>query len=145
MDMLEILKEQYRDYDEKAVQVKKEAKGAAGLWGMGEDPRRHHCHDVFYESVGQWVRDFLNTAPNSQYVMIAAKFILGAAAERREEESFWYTFAAQGHVKPMIAWLNGAQCKELADWYDTLYTKLERLPVQRELYKMIRKAAKGSR
>lgn len=143
MDMLEILKERYRDYDEKAAQVKKETKGVGGIWGMGEDPRAHHCHDVFYEGVGQWVRDFLATGPTSDHVMSAAKFILGAADERREQESYWYTYAAQGHVKSMIPWLAAADCKALADWYDTRYTKLERLPVQRELYKLLRKSAKG--
>lgn len=142
MDMLMQLQEQYRAYDEKAAQVRKEAKGFAGMWGMGDDPRRHHCHDVFYEDVGAWVAEFLNTRPNSALVVAAARWILGAAAERREEESFWYTFAAQSHVVPMIPWMRPEECKALADWYDTLYTKIERLPAQRDLYKKLRKAAK---
>lgn len=143
MESMETLKKLYQDYDAEAVRVKKETKGPGGIWGMGEDPRAHPCHDAFYHAVGSWVTDFISGRPESPLVMDAAKFILGAAAERRERESFWYTFAAQGHVKPMIAWMSGQECKTLADWYDTQYSKLERLPMQREVYKMLRKSARG--
>jgi len=143
MDMLQQLKERYRKYEEQARKAVEDAPRFAGFWGMGDDPRRHHCHDMFYEDVQQWVLDFLNTQPDGEMVLEASKFILGYADECREMDTFWYAFAAQSHVIPMFAWMNKAQCKELADWYDTKYTKLERLPAQRDMYKKLRKAAKG--
>lgn len=143
MDMMEKLKQIYEQYYETAEKVRKQAPRFAGFWGMGDDPRRHHCHDVFYEEVGAWVSEYLNTHPYSWEVAAAAKYILEAADLNRDKEAFWYTFAAQSHVAQMILWMNPSECRELADWYDTKYTKIERLPAQKDLYKKLRKAAKS--
>lgn len=141
MDMLEKLREMYLAYDEKAAQVKKGAK--VSIWGMGEDPRNHPCHEEFYNSMELWVREFLESQPDGDAVAEAAKLIIEAAAHRREKDSFWFTYAAQAHVIPMIGWMNPQMCRELVSYYDSLYTRLERLPVQRDLYKKLVKAGKG--
>ena len=142
MDFRNQLQEFYHRYDEKAAKVKRETKGLGGIWGMGEDPRNHPCHVEFYEGVQQMVADYLATGPDSAGVAAAAKFILEAADLRRETQSYWFSFAAQGHVIPMIPYMNSSDCKDLMQWYDTVYTKLERMPVQRDLYKKLRKASK---
>ena len=143
MEMLELLKQHYEAYDEKAARVRRETKGFGGVWGMGEDPKNHPCHVEFYEAVGRMVVDFLETNPDSAQVAQAAKFILEAADLRRKEDSYWFAFAAQGHVIPMIAWMEPAACRELVQWYDTCYKKLERMPVQRDMYKKLKARARG--
>lgn len=143
MEMLQQLQAMFAAYDEKASQVKKNTKGIGGVWGMGEDPRNHPCHEEFYYQVEQWVKEFLAAQPDRAVVAAVAKFLIGAAAERRDQDSFWFSYAAQAHVMPMISWLEPAVCKELVTYYDSLYTKLERLPVQRNLYKKLVKAGKG--
>lgn len=141
--MLTRLQEIFTQYDKAAAAARRETKGLAGIWGMGDDPRNHHCHDQFYQEVDAWVMEFLYTQPDAAAVAEAVKLILGAADERRNRESYWYSFAAQSHVGPMIPWLRAADARAIADWYDTVYTKLERLPAQRNMYKALRKAAKG--
>lgn len=143
MDMLAQLQELYSAYDEMAAKVSRETKGMRGIWGMGEDPRNHPCHESFYYQVEGWVATFLETQPDSAEVMEAAKLILEAASLRREKESFWFVFAAQSHVVPMIPWMTAGECADLVKLYDTMYTKLERLPAQRNMYKKLTKAAKG--
>jgi len=143
MDMLEQLEGYYVAYDEMAAKVSRETKGMRGIWGMGEDPRNHPCHERFYYQIEGWVASFLETQPESTEVAKAAKFILEAASLRRDQDSFWFVFAAQSHVVPMISWMSPQECAELAAWYDTKYTKLERLPAQRNMYKKLTKAAKG--
>lgn len=142
MEITSKLQEHYEKYDAKALKVKKETKGFGGILGMGEDPRNHPCHVEFYEGVEQIVQEFLSAGPDSADVAAAARFILSAADARREAQSYWFCYAAQGHVIPMIPHMTAADCKSIADWYDNVYTKLERMPVQRELYKKLRKAAK---
>lgn len=141
--MLTRLREIFTRYDEAAKAVRRESRGLAGIWGMGEDPRSHHCHDQFYQEVDAWVTEFLYTQPDAAAAAEAVRIILAAADERRDRESYWYSFAAQSHVVPMIPWLTAADAGAIADWYDTVYTKLERLPAQRNMYKALRKAAKG--
>lgn len=142
MEILKQLREHYEKYDETAARVKAEAKSMAGIWGMGSDPKNHPAHLEFYNGVGGMVLEFLTTCPDSAATAEAAKFILAAADLRRDRESFWFTYAAQSHVTAMIPYMNAADCKALAQWYDTRYTKLERMPLQRDLYKKLRKAAK---
>lgn len=141
--MLAQLQAIYEGYDEMAAKVSRETKGMRGIWGMGEDPRNHPCHEEFYNQVEGWVMWFLETQPDSAAAMDAAKLILGAAAQRRDKESFWFTFAAQSHAVPLIPWMTSQDCAQLAQWYDTQYTKLERLPAQRNMYKKLVKASKG--
>lgn len=143
MQMLEQLREYYIAYDEQAAKVRREAKGLAGIWGMGKDPKDHPCHEEFYYRIGGWVTEFLETQPESSAVAEAARFILEAAAERKKEESFWFVFAAQTHVVPMIPWMCAEECGELVKLYDAQYTKMERLPAQRDLYRKLTKAAKA--
>lgn len=142
VEMLDTLQELYQKYDETAARIRAEAPKFSGLWGMGADPKNHPAHLEFYNGVAAWVEEFLASGPDPKAAADAARIMLGAANQRRKEESYWYTYAAQSHVIPLIPYMDAADCKELADWYDTLYTKLERMPIQRELYKKLRKAAK---
>lgn len=142
MDMLNILQQYYEAYDEKATQVRLQTKGFGGIWGMGEDPKNHPCHVEFYHGVAQLVTDFLTSEPESSVVYEAAQFILGAANQRRERDSYWFAYAAQAHVVPMIEWMSPEDCKSLSQWYDTQYKKLERMPVQRDMYKKLRARGK---
>ena len=135
--MLEQLRLRYRQYEQQAEKAMQDAPKFAGFLGMGEDPRRHRCHDMFSEDVQLWVQEFLSTQPDRESVLEAAKIILGAADDCREKSSFWYVFAAQVHVIPMFSWMSPVQCRELAAWYDTKYTKIERLPAQRDMYRKL--------
>ena len=143
MEILELLRQHYESYDAKAAQVRRETKGFGGIWGMGEDPRNHPCHVEFYDGVGQLVAAYLAGDPSGAEVAQAAKYILAVADARRNEDSYWFTFAAQGHVVPMIPRMDPRDCKELADWYDTRYKKLERMPIQRDMYKKLKARGKG--
>lgn len=142
MEMLDTLKEYYSNYDEEAKRIAAEAAGKPGFFGMSRDPKNDQAHVRFYESIGQLVDYFLAVGQEPGDIVEAARFLLGAAAERREMDSFWFTYAAQSHVSAMIPHMSAADCRELADWYDTRYTKLERMPAQRQVYKQLRRAAK---
>lgn len=142
MEMLTSLREIYQKYDETARRVREEAPKLAGLWGFGPDPKNHPAHMEFYSTVEAWVPQFLAAGPDNKSVAEAARIILEAADARRSEESYWFCYAAQSHVVPLIPYMTGEDCRELADWYDQHYTKLERLPIQKDMYKKLRKAAK---
>ena len=71
--MLEQLKERYRQYDEEATLVRKKASPADGLFGFGNDPKNHPCHELFYEDIGKWTKAFLETKPNAQDALAAAQ------------------------------------------------------------------------
>lgn len=139
--MLQKLFEIYDHYDQVLHKVLREASITDGLFGMGDDPRNNPCHMNFYESVEKWVAEFCQTQPDNGSVYEAAKQIIIAAEQKRGDPGFWFLFAAHGFVKSLIPSLTVQQCAELRAFYDENYPRLERMPVQKEVYKLLKKGA----
>ena len=139
--MLQQLRERYRRYDEEAAQVRKKAAPADGLFGFGNDPKNHPCHEQFYEDVGQWTKAFLETRPSPRDSLEAARFFVEAPKTCAGQESFWMMYAAMGWCRELVGLLDADGCAELRTLFDELYPKRDRMPVQQELYKALKKGA----
>ena len=59
--MINQLKEMYKDYCEKSLEVRRKAPLFAGILGLGSDPRRHPCHEEFYEAAIAWTDGFVKS------------------------------------------------------------------------------------
>lgn len=139
--MLLLLKERYRKYEEEANLVRKKSSPADGLFGFGNDPKNHPCHELFYDDVGKWTRAFLAQEPDPQQSLAAARFLITAPAECSSKESYWMMYAAQGWCRELVRRLDSEGCAALRDVFDELYPRRDRLPVQQELYKALKKGA----
>lgn len=139
--MIQKLKDIYQKYDEEIRAVKAKAKPTDGLFGMGDDPRNNPCHMRFYEGVGQWVKDFLKTGPDVKSALEAARVIIEAPAAHRDGPTYWFEFAAHGLCKDLVGVLDAAGCRELKEFYDHNYPKRDRMPVQDQVYKLLKKGA----
>ena len=139
--MLEQLKERYRQYDEEATLVRKKASPADGLFGFGNDPKNHPCHELFYEDIGKWTEAFLQTGPDARDALAAARFLIEAPKTCGSRESYWMMYAAQGWCRELVNRLDAYGCAELKALFDELYPKRDRMPVQQELYKALKKGA----
>ena len=137
--MLHQLEERYGRYVEESNKVRSEAKFGAGFLGFGNDPRKDPCHVAFYKDVEQWVKDFLAGAPCQEDVFQAAKLIVEAPAQHRDEDAYWFMYAAHGLCRDLIPLLNVDQRAELLEIYDREYPKRDRLAVQKEIYKLLSK------
>ena len=143
MAELESLRTIYETYDREALEARQEARPFDGMMGLGNDPRRHPCHKHFYAAVQNWVAEFLARDPAPEEVYEAARFILNAAHERRDNrDTYWYCFAAHGLAADLVPRMEAEQCRALAEDYDRLYPKKDRLPVQAALYKQLKKAGR---
>lgn len=141
MEMVQQLKDIYAKYIQNVVKLYKDAKPMDGLFGWGDDPRKDPCHMRFYEDAEQWVTGFRAAAPEQSAVFETVRFMLCVPAEHREEHCFWFLYAAQGLTRELIPQLTGRQCAELRDAYDEFYPKRERMPVQKDVYKLLKKGA----
>ena len=137
--MLQQLKERYLQYDEEATLVRKKASPADGLFGFGNDPKNHPCHELFYEDIGKWTKDFLETQPDARDSFDAARFLIAAPKEIAGRESYWMMYAAQGWCRELVGLMDAAGCAQLRTLFDELYPKRDRMPVQQELYKALKK------
>ena len=141
MKMVQQLKDRYAKYTEDVAKVYKDAKPMDGLFGWGDDPRKDPCHMRFYEDLEQWAKDFLTSGPDQGEVYEAVRFLLETPAEHRDSHCFWFMYAAQGLAREMIPMLSSAQCAALRESYDDRYPKRDRMPVQKEVYKLLKKGA----
>ena len=139
--MLQQLQERYRQYDEEAALVRKKAGPADGLFGFGNDPKNHPCHELFYEDVGRWTKAFLETRPSPQDCCEAARFLIEAPKTRASRETYWMMYAAQGWCRELVCRLDAEGCAQLRTLFDELYPKRDRMPVQQELYRALKKGA----
>ena len=140
---MEKLIQRYEKYIEEAIVIRKKAGPLAGIFGMGNGPQNDPAHVFFYEDVQKWVAKFLQTDPDDGAVFQAARFILCAPAEMGQEDSYWMMYAAQGLAKDMIPRLSAENCEQLRAFYDENYPKKDRMPVQKDIYKLLKKGAKG--
>ena len=141
MDWLEQLYHLYDAYEKKSEDVHKKAPRYAGILGLGNDPRNHECHEIFYEDVRQWVQDFLGSEPSREEVVLAVRWILESASGHRNSSVYGYLYAAQRHVMEMIPKLSREESLQLLEWYDAVYPAEDRFPVQQEVCRLLREKA----
>lgn len=139
--MLQQLKERYQQYDEEATAVRKNSSPADGLFGFGNDPKNHPCHERFYDDVGKWTKAFLTQKPDPQQNFEAARFLITAPTTCSSKESYWMMYAAQGWCRELVRLLDADGCASLRELYDEMYPKRDRMPVHQELYKALKKGA----
>ena len=139
---MEALQQLYTDYLAEVVEVRRNAPRFAGIFGLGEDPRKHPCHTIFYNNVEKWVEEFLAAKPSRDAALETAWFFLEAPKKHEETESYWFMYVCIGFIRKLIPYLTAADCKALAERFNALYPRRDRMPVQQETFKMLQKASK---
>lgn len=140
--MINELKTMYDEYQKKSLEVRQKAPIFAGMLGLGSDPRRHPCHEEFYDATIAWTQKFVQSAPSHEEAMEVASFVLEEPEKFREKDSFWFMWVAVGNIRSLIPLMSKEDCVALAARFDQLYKKRDRMPVQVETYKMLVKASK---
>ena len=140
--MINELKERYIAYDEKALAVRRKAPVFAGILGLGSDPRKHECHEEFFEDIGKRIEAYAATNPTSEDAKAVATFMLEMPKNYREHDSYWFMYVCVGMIRQLIPFFTKADCVEVADLMEALYPKKERMPVHMDTVKALRKAGK---
>ena len=142
MEQITALKALYEEYNYQATKIRREARPFDGFMGLGNDPRKNPCHDQFYRGVGAWVERFLAGSADPQLAAAAATVMVEAPYHYRNQEGFWYICACVGFVSQLVPLMAKEDCAALAQRFNDLYPKHERLPVQQNVFKQLRKAGK---
>ena len=143
MDMVARLQERFQQYYETAREVRRKAPVFAGLFGLGSDPKKDPFHEAFLKDVGELVAEFVGTEPQEYQVVSVIKWLVEIADQYKHDDIVWYLYAIQGHVKPLIPLLTEEMARRLADWYNSLYPRRIRLPLQDDIYRLMTKQGKG--
>ena len=137
------LKSIYETYIRRAGEVRRKASPMAGIFGMGDDPRNHPCHEEFYEAVKQWVEAFEASGPDAAAALEAVRWILETPqAHAGNRDIYWFMYAAHGLTMPLIPRLTPADCGALFRWYDASFPRRSRFPIQQQVWKLLKKGSK---
>ena len=133
------LTEIYEKYLQKAAQVRSKASPFAGIFGLGDDPRKHPCHEMFYETLQDWVKEFQESQPDGAENLKVVRYILEAPLSHEDNKDvYWFLYAAHGLTLELIPRLAAADCKALFQWYDKSFPKRNRFPVQQQVWKLLK-------
>ena len=138
------LREIYESYTQALARAWAAAPKTARLFGMGEDPRKHPCNNQFYENTGQWAEAFARSGPEPEAAEAAVDWILFAAARHRQEDPYWYFYAAQKHAGYLIPLLSPEAAAEIRLRFAEMYPRADWAPVQKEIYSLLTKQARVS-
>lgn len=135
------LKAIYDRYKEEYKAVRDKAPRFDGILGFASSTKKDACHHRFFQSVTQWVQEFLAEEPDQEAVGEAVEWILSASIEHKKKPEYWFMYAVHGLCKEMVPLLSADQCKQFQDLYDANFPKRDRMPAHVELYKLLREGA----
>lgn len=140
---MEQLKACYAAYVEAAKKVDKKKNFLDGIFGFGSSAKEHPCHQEFYDGVAAWCDDFVQTNPTPEQAEEAVRYILQIAEEHRNTLPYWYMYAAHGLARPLIRLVSPGFAAEMGKWYNSHYSRRDRMPVQQEVFDLLKKQAKA--
>ena len=136
---MEQLKACYEAYFAQAEKVWKERPVWDGMLGLGSSVKDHPCHREFYDAVQTWVENFVKESPTAETAGEAVTYILQTSEAHKGQFTYWALFAAHGLVQPMIPLLTPQCAAQTLQWYEKLLPRQERMPVHRDVIKLLKK------
>ena len=136
---MEQLKQCYANYIAAAEKAEKNKTSWNGAFGIGASTKDHPCHDDFYEAMEAWCQGFLAKGPSRAEAEEAVTYIFRMSEEFRGKLPYWYMYAAHGFTRPIIPLVSPEFAKETRLWYNENNCREDRMPVQREVFKLLKK------
>ena len=136
---MEQLKACYERYIAAAEKAEKNKSTWNGAFGLGASTKDHPCHDDFYEAMEIWCRDFVEKNPSQAEAEEAVRYIFEMSEIFRGKLTYWYMYAAHGFTRPIIRLVRAEFAKEMRVWYNEKHPRQDRMPVQREVFKLLKK------
>ena len=139
-EMFEQVKALYGRYTEQATALEQNRKIGEGLLGFGKKPADDPCHMRFAEELAALLRSFAAEEPDSFAAAQVSEYVFRAQSEFRQILSiYWMLSAVHGATEPLIGYLSEEDAQRLLALYDREVPRRERLPVQKQVYKLLKK------
>ena len=136
---MEQLRQCYAAYIAAAEKAEKNKSTWNGAFGLGASTKDHPCHDAFFEAMEGWCAAFVQRSPSQAEAEEAVRYIFEMSEQFRGKLPYWYMYAAHGFTRPIIPMVSPQFAKEIREWYNTHNLRQDRMPVQREVFKLLKK------
>ena len=140
---MEQLKACYAAYLAATEKAEKNKSQWNGAFGIGASTKDHPCHDDFYEAMEAWCEAFMAKQPTQAEAEEAVRYIIETSEVYRGKLPYWYMYAAHGFTRPIIPLISAEFAGKMRQWYDDRIPRMDRMPVQREVFKLLKKQEKA--
>ena len=140
---MEQLKACYAAYLAAVEKAEKNKSTWNGAFGLGVSTKDHPCHDDFYEAMEAWCEAFLEKKPSQNEAEEAVRYIFEMSEAHRDKLPYWYMYAAHGFTRPIIPLVSAEFAGSMRVWYNERNPRQDRMPVQREVFKLLKKQEKA--
>lgn len=135
----------YRRYIEALCGARSAGSFTDGLMGFGKSDDSYPCHDEFYDSLDAEITS-LTAKMTPQEAAEALEYICFAPLDSKDDNSaYWMMIAAHSLAARLVPLADESAAAELAGRYEAAYPRHERLPVQNELLKQLKKRARPAK
>ena len=138
--MTDRLNQLTRNYIEATDNLVAGRKLGEGVFGMPDPARSSPVHMEYYNAVEAAVKEYLEGTPETETTDEAVRFLLTASEKLPSSNlAVWMLIAVQRHALPLIPLMSESSRREMYEWFNRHVPRLQRMPVQREIIKALKK------
>lgn len=141
MDAITAILSLTQRYFSDVEQVMSNLKLGDGLFGLGNDPKKHPCHMAYYEAMAKILSQAESQALSKETLDRIVTLVLRLDADHREQSEMVGLMlqAVQGLTLPLIPRLSQGCAQELAAWYEREYPRKSRMPNQSKVLRALKR------
>ena len=132
-------------YREDLDNYEKKSKPTDGLLGFGRSLKDDPCHDRLDERVEAIMKDLCASQPSPQEAARFAGLLLRDDAGSWPLAAQWMLRAIERHILPLVPFLSPGDAARFLKAYAARYRPWDRLPVQREVFRALKRQAETAK
>ena len=123
----------------------RKSKPTDGLLGFGRSLKDDPCHDRLDERVEAIMKDLCASQPSPQEAARFVGLLLRDDAGSWPLAAQWMLRAIERHILPLVPFLSPDDAARFLKAYAARYRPWDRLPVQREVFKALKRQAETAK
>lgn len=143
-DLIEAMEQAYSDYRQALEEARKKQKPADGLFGVGHSIKDDPCHEQLDKRIKALVRQAAEDGIGPQQAAQAIRLLFTQTSLYPYPVSGqWMLYATERHGLLLVPFLDAEEASRLCREYEKRYKPWNRLPVQQELHRALKRQGTG--
>ena len=132
----------YESYLDKTVKLELTRKFGAGWFGLKGGVADDPCHDRFADDLRAFFSETAETCDSAEARELMEYVVAAPEKADAPRAAYWMLIAVQGLTQPLLPRLAAEDARAVCERLEKLFPRSQRLPVQDELVRALRKQAK---